>query len=73
MRWFFIVIAVIGFFTMLLGILRIFIMPFGYGIFVDNLFQCFKCDETCIWIVTIGSGLLTGVFFGLASKSQNRK
>ena len=73
MRWFFIVIAAIGFLAMVFGIVRIFIVPFGYGMFADSLFKFFKCDEKCIWIAILGGGFLA-VFFGwLASKSQNRK
>ena len=73
MRGFFIAIAIIGFLAMILGILRIFITPFGYAVFANNLFECFECDEACIWVVTTGGGFLTGFFFWLASKSQNRK
>lgn len=72
MRGFFIVIATICVLAMFLGILNIFGRPFGYDV-GNKLFEFFECDETCIWLVVIGGGLLAGFFSWLASKSQNRK
>jgi hypothetical protein len=70
-KWLFVIIAIIGFLAMFLGIVRIFISPYGYGIFTDNLFKFCKCDEKCTWAVILAGGFLA-VFFGwLASRGQD--
>ena len=73
MRWFFIALGAIGLLAMFLGLMRMFGVPFGYCMFTNSLFECLKCKEACIWLVTIGGLLLAVVFFVLASKSQNRR
>ena len=66
-------LAVICVLATLLGFLLILRVPFGFEDFVNSVLERFKCDETCIWMITLGGILLGGFFLWLASKCQNRK
>ena len=73
MRKFFIGLATIFFIAMFLGLIRAFAVPFGYSTFTEKIFECFKCDEACIWMVIIFGGIGAGFFGWLASKCKNGK